>query len=132
MKSKNFELVSCSKEYWEFVRNLRNDERVLKGFIEVKKISKKDQEKYMKKNSKFFRIALLNAKPVGYIGVLDNDIRVCTHPDYQNIGVGKFMVQSIKEIWPEAQAKIKLENLTSLKLFESCGYKKKYFLLERN
>ena len=27
------ELVECTTEYWEFVRVLRNDERVLSGFI---------------------------------------------------------------------------------------------------
>ena len=28
------ELVNCEKQYWEFVRILRNDERVQDGFIE--------------------------------------------------------------------------------------------------
>ena len=29
----NITLDVCKKEYWEFVRTLRNDERVLDGFI---------------------------------------------------------------------------------------------------
>ena len=27
------ELVNCTPQYWEFVRTLRNDERVISGFI---------------------------------------------------------------------------------------------------
>ena len=30
-----YKLVDCNQEYWEFVRNLRNDERVLEGFINI-------------------------------------------------------------------------------------------------
>lgn len=28
----HMELKECTKEYWEFIRTLRNDERVLNGF----------------------------------------------------------------------------------------------------
>jgi L-amino acid N-acyltransferase YncA len=34
-------------------------------------------------------------------------------------------------VHPYAVAKVKLDNNASLKLFEKCGFKKKYYLLER-
>jgi len=125
------ELVKCSKQYWEFVRTLRNDKRVLEGFIQSTYITKKMQLKYMKENSQYFRVAIINNNPVGYIGVIKDDIRVCTHPDYQGRGVGKFMINKCMEIWPSAFAKIKISNKASLKLFESCGFIKKYYYLEK-
>ena len=125
------ELVKCSKQYWEFIRTLRNDKRVLEGFIQSTYIDKKMQLNYMKENNQHFRVAIINNNPVGYIGVIKDDIRVCTHPDYQGRGVGKFMINKCMEIWPTAFAKIKINNKASLKLFESCGFIKKYYYLEK-
>ena len=36
-------------KYWEFIRNLRNDPRVKKGFVKQKRISAKAHRKYMEK-----------------------------------------------------------------------------------
>ena len=85
----------------------------------------------MHNKGKNFFICLDNEKPVGYIGVINNDIRVATHPEYQGKGVAKFMVNEVMKVYPEAFAKVKIENEASLRLFESCGFKKKYFILER-
>jgi RimJ/RimL family protein N-acetyltransferase len=129
MKSKkDFKLVKCSKKYWEYVRILRTDERVMRGFVETKKITAKEQNIYMEKNAKYYRVALVNDEPAGYVGVINNDIRICTHPDFQNIGLGKFMVKECLKIWPNAYAKIKTDNTKSIRLFKSLGFKKKYVI----
>lgn len=125
-------LVDCDKQYWDFVRVLRMDERVLDGFIEKMEITTEQQTAYMTKYSHCFRIALLDNEPVGYFGVIEDDIRICVHPDYQKKGIGKFLVNSCFKIWPTALAKIKITNQSSQKLFESCGYKKEYYLYRRN
>ena len=85
----------------------------------------------MKKYSDWFYICLYDGYPAGYIGVIENDIRVATHPDFQGKGVGKFMINQIMEIYPDAFAKVKLNNNPSLRLFETCGFKKKYYILEK-
>ena len=128
----NLELVNCGKQYWEFVRVLRMDKRVLDGFIEKVEITPEQQIAYMTKYSDSFRIALLDNEPVGYFGVIEDDIRVCVHPDHQKKGIGKFLVNSCFEIWPNALAKIKITNQSSQKLFESCGYVREYFLYKKN
>ena len=125
-------LVKCIEEYWNFVRILRMDERVIGGFIQTEIITSEMQEEYMKKNSENYRIALVDNQPAGFVGVINNDIRICTHPKFQRSGVGKFMLQNCINIWPEAFAKIKLDNEVSVKFFESCGFKKKYYILEKN
>ena len=104
------ELVNCTEEYWEFVRLLRMDERVVNGFIKTTPISKEQQIEYMKLYSDCYKIALFDKKPAGYIGVIDDDIRICTHPNFQRKGVGKFMVNECMKIWNSAFAKIKLDN----------------------
>ena len=126
------ELVKCTKKYWEFVRILRNDDRVQSGFIKSSNITKDMQSAYMMMYSKFYRIALIDGKPAGYVGVIDDDIRVCTHPNYQGQGVGKFMINQCMKIWPTAFTKVKMENEASIRLFESCGFTKKFFILTKD
>ena len=116
------ELVKCEEEYWEFVRKLRMDGRVIDGFLETTPITKEQQVGYMKNNYQHYRIALVNGQPAGYVGVLNDDIRVCTHPDFWGVGVGKFMIKSAMAIWPTAYAKVKIGNIASDKLFISCGF----------
>ena len=90
------ELVSCKKEYWEFVRLLRTDKRVIENFIIQKNISPDDQKVYMKVNSKYFRICIYNDKPVGYIGLIGeakNEVTICVSPEYKKMGFGSFMLK---------------------------------------
>lgn len=126
------ELVKCSEEYWEFVRTLRLDERVIGGFIETSFITEEQQKRYMNTYHTCYRIALVDGKPAGFVGVIDDDIRVCTHPDFQGKGVGKFMINECMKIWPTAFAKVKLDNEASVKLFEACGFSKKFFILTKD
>jgi ribosomal protein S18 acetylase RimI-like enzyme len=116
------ELVECTLEYWEFVRLLRTDERVVDGFVENVQITQPQQQAYMEKYSDSYRIALFNGKPAGFVGVVDDDIRVCTHPNFQGKGLGKFMIDACMKIWPTAYAKVKLGNVASDKLFLSVGF----------
>lgn len=125
-------LVECSEEHWEFVRSLRNDIRVIDGFIENVYISPEMQHEYMKKYSDQYRIAIKLGEQVGYVGVIENDIRICTHPDFQGQGVAKFMLNEVMKIWPNAFGKIKINNIDSLKLFESCGFSTKYNILTKD
>ena len=125
------EFVECTPQYWDFIRKLRNDKRVQEGFVEIGEISPEQQVEYMKVNSANYRIALINGSPAGYIGVLKDDIRVCTHPIYQGKGVGRFMVEKCLEVWPNAVAKVKVDNIKSVKLFEACGFKKKYYIFTK-
>jgi hypothetical protein len=116
------ELVKCTLEYWEFIRLLRTDERVVDGFVENVQITPPQQQAYMEKYSDSYRIALFNGEPAGFVGVVDDDIRVCTHPNFQGKGLGKFMIDECMKIWPNSTAKVKLGNTASDKLFLSVGF----------
>ena len=103
------ELKQNEKQYWEFIRILRSDERVQNGFIQNSNISKTQQEVYMEKYNNNYYICLCDDKPCGFIGEIDGDIT---------------------KLRPNIYAKIKLDNISSIKAFEKAGYEKKYFLLE--
>ena len=127
----DYQLVQNEEKYWNFIRDLRNDSRVKRGFVEQKHIQKPEHFFFMHEHGKNFYICLDGDVPVGYIGVINRDIRVATHPDHQGKGVAKIMVNELVNRHPDSYAKVKIENEASLKLFESCGFKKKYFILER-
>jgi hypothetical protein len=98
------------------------DARVIDGFLETTPITEEQQTKYMISNSQHYRICLFDGNPAGYVGVINDDIRVCTHPDFFGMGIGKFMIKSAIAIWPTAFAKVKHGNIASDKLFLSCGF----------
>ena len=122
IKNLNIELVMCTRNYWDFLRELRMDERVIDGFVETLNITPNQQAQYMLNNENNYRVALVDGRPSGYVGVIQDDIRICTHPDFQGIGVGKFMIMECLKIWPNANAKVKHGNTVSDKLFKSCGF----------
>ena len=126
-----YKLVENGPEYWEFIRILRTMEGVREGFIEQGEITATEQQAYMLQYNSCFWICRDNERPVGYVGVIDNDIRVATHPDYHGKGAGTFMINEIMTRFPAAVARVKIENEASLKLFKSCGFKKKFYVLDR-
>jgi len=125
-------LIKNNPKYWEFIRELRNMEGVRQGFISQEEISSVQQAKYMLQYNGNFWICMSDDEVAGYVGVIDDDIRVATHPDFQGKGIASFMINEIMKIHPLAMAKVKLDNEGSLRLFEKCGFKKKYYLLERD
>jgi RimJ/RimL family protein N-acetyltransferase len=128
----NLEMVLATDNYFKFIRELRNDPITNKGFINRELISEVSHLEYMKHNSKFYRVCLLDGVPVGYVGVIDNDIRIAVHNDYIQNGVGTFMLNEITKYSSNLSAKIKVENFASIKLFEKLGFKRKYYIYEKN
>ena len=123
-------LIKCNKKYWEYIRILRSDNRVQKGFIQKVNISQSQQIKYMEKYNDSYYVCLYNGEPCGFIGEIDGDIRICTHPTHQKKGIGTFMIQEFSNVKSNIYAKIKIDNISSIKAFEKAGYKKKYYILE--
>ena len=79
---------------------LRTDPRMLDGFIQRAEITPEQQRKYMQAHWQEYFVALVNGQPAAFVGSVDGDIRVCTHPDYQSLGVGTFMVTELMRRFP--------------------------------
>jgi ribosomal-protein-alanine N-acetyltransferase len=124
------QVVPNEPRFHEFIRVLRNDERVKHGFIEQAPITPDQQAAYMEEHADEYLVVLVDGTPAGYAGSVDGDIRVCTHPDFQGRGLGRALVEAVIERFPDSHAKVKVENTTSLRLFESCGFTPAYILLE--
>ena len=97
-----------------------DDKRVLTGFVEKIYITKEMQKSYMKIYCNNYKVCLLKNDPVGFVGVIDNDIRICVHPDHQQKGIGKFILREIFKLYPQAKGRIKKGNISSQRLFKKC------------
>ena len=124
-------LSPCTEEYWEFVRLLRTDPRVLSGFIQRSNITSEQQREYMQAHWQEYFIALVDGHPAGFVGSVDRDIRVCTHPDYQGQGVGSFMISELMRRFPQSVARIKIGNEASKRLFTACGFTPTFTVYEK-
>jgi GNAT superfamily N-acetyltransferase len=114
------ELIAITEEYYDFVREMRMHPDNVAGFLESANITPEEQILYMKKHGEDYFIALSYGEPVGYVGVIDNDIRICTHPQHQGTGVGRFMLSEIIKLYPQATGRILKDNVVSRKLFDFC------------
>ena len=106
-------------DYIKFIRDLRTDNRALPGFLDqVTSISDSDQYSYMQYNKNNYFVACFYNLPVGFGGVIENDIRYAVIPYFQNMGFGTEILNYIKQRNPNAKGKIKNTNLSSIKAFE--------------
>jgi GNAT superfamily N-acetyltransferase len=127
----NKQLVPCTEEHWEFVRRLRTDPRTMHGFIQQGAITPAQQHRYMSAHWHQYYIAFLGNEPAGFVGNVEGDIRVCTHPDFQRKGVAAFMIGELMTRFPEASARIKIENEPARKLFEKCGFSPSFVVYKK-
>jgi RimJ/RimL family protein N-acetyltransferase len=117
-----FTLVKNNEKFYDFIRELRFHPKNIHGFLEKTPVTKEQQFEYMKKFGKYYFICLFKKIPVGFVGVVKNDIRICTHPEFKKKGAGLFMLQEIIKLFPKAKAKILKNNTESIKLFKKAGF----------
>jgi len=121
-------LVDCTKEYWEFVRQLRINSQNQEGFFTYAKITPEQQKSYMSVNSKLYKICLVDNIPIGYVGLINGDeITYCVDPKFQGKGIGTFMVKEFSRTFSSIGAYVKTENIASQKVFEKLGWEKQIY-----
>ncbi len=125
---RELELVPISEDFFEFVRRLRTDPRNADSFINNTEIILQNQIDYMEQHLKEYFICLNQQTPVGFIGVVQGDIRLAVNHDFRNRGVATFMVNEILKLFPEATAKIRTTNVALIALFESVGFKRQFYI----
>jgi len=116
---------NCGGFYNDFVLELRNEEK--KGFIKQHEITPEEHLEFMSKYQEEYSICLDNGTPVGWIGIVKNDIRLAVSGEHQGKGIGAFMLNDLVKknalILDELNVIIKTENVGSFKLFKKCGFK---------
>ena len=116
-------IVENENKYYEFIRILRTHEKNSSGFLEQVQITPEQQEKYMENHKGEYYICLdENDIPVGWVGSVKDDIRICTHPNFKGNGIGKYMLNELMVRVPTAHAKVLIGNTRSENLFLACNF----------
>lgn len=131
MPTYNYKFLRNEEKYWDSIRALRNKLNSSGGFIEDVFITEEMQNLYMKQHSKNFFVCLVDDIFAGYIGVIDNDIRIAVEPDMAGKGIGGFMLDNIQREFPSATARVLEGNDASKALFEKSGFKLRWYYYER-
>jgi RimJ/RimL family protein N-acetyltransferase len=76
----------------------------------------------MEKYEKNYWICLSGNTPVGFVGIVDNDIRLAVQPNTKGLGIGTFMIQELIKNHKDGTAKVLLDNLSSQKVFEKNNF----------
>ena len=127
------ELVLCTEEYWEFVRQLRMNPINQEGFFTVANITSEQQKEFMTYNWSKYKICLADNEPAGYVGLLNgHEITYCVHPDFHSKGVGSFMIKEFSKPFSSVDAFVKVNNIASQKVFEKLGWKKQIYYKKPN
>ena len=116
-------LIKNEEKYYDFIRTLRTHNDNKSGFLEQVEITPEQQITYMEKYKNNYYICVdENNIPLGWIGEVDNDIRLCTDPVHKGKGIGTFMLNELHKLHPKAHAKVLVDNEPSKKVFIKCGF----------
>ena len=127
----NLELIDCTENYWDFVRELRNNSENANGFVNIVHITENQQIEYMNKYKDQYKICIINKLPVGFIGDIDGDLRVCVSKIWKSKGIATFMVNEYCKTNKNVYAKIKVGNTASIALFQKCGFIPKFIIYKK-
>lgn len=122
MSLNNYTFVKNEEKYYDFIRCLRCDKDLKSGFVEQANITPEQQTRYMEKHKDEYYIALLDNEPVGFIGVVDNDVRLAVKKAFQRKGVASFMLKEISKIYKDFDVLVKEDNFASLQMFKKNGF----------
>lgn len=115
---------TCTIDQILEIRNLTRE-----GFVSQETISKEEHYDFMDKHSKDYYVLGFKMScdccidtVVGFVGVVDGDIRFAIRPEYQGRGLGKKLLNFIKEKYPDAIGKVKINNSASSFAFTKAGF----------
>ena len=127
------EIVKNAPSYWEFIRHLKNDDTARANSMSNHVIGPEEHRVYMSIHNDKYYICLEAGPPLGYVGRNAQDyISIAVISKARGKGVGKYMLQYFRERMrtQKLRAIVSLDNPASLKLFEACGFIKKYYIFE--
>ena len=128
------------KKDWNYILNLRNNDKFRENFYQQHKISKTEHFEYLNKqksNPNFFNWIICYGKnDVGYIRILDNDVSIMIDEKFHNLDIGS---KSLKILEIEAKSlgitklvgRVMNENKSSKKIFQKNNYKLKMYWFEK-
>ncbi len=126
------EMVPNFSKYWYFIRDVRFHPRNLYGYVYNNPVSDDQQWEYMKGHHMNYWVCIADGEPAGFVGIIEGDLRIGVHPNYQRKGIGTFMMrQFIKRRTENFTVRVKVNNEISLAFFRGLEYVPEFVLLNK-
>jgi len=93
----DLELVAADEQYWEAIRQIRNDNR--ESFTNSHIIEKEEHWNFMRKHHGTYRVCLENGECIGFIGHVNKDVRLAVASSKKRQGVGTFMFSEMVKVF---------------------------------
>jgi len=113
---------------------LKNTDVARANSVSSHVITPGEHKDYMKAYGGQYFICLKDDTPVGYVGANARGyISIAVAESARGQGLGKFMLKTYCSYEEKAhrRAIVSTSNEASLALFETCGFKKKYYIFEK-
>jgi RimJ/RimL family protein N-acetyltransferase len=111
---------------WEFIRKVRNAGK--EGFFVSEDVSIDEHEKFMAMHGRDYYIGVEEGEDVGFIGVVNDDIRVGVCKKRRGRGLGSKLIKKYTDEFLQSgrqhyvEAVIKKDNIASITAFEHAGW----------
>lgn len=133
----NSTIRKAEQNDWDAILLIRNHPSNCLWFGNPEFITPKVHHAFMSEKGQNYWVCELEDKIIaGWIGVVEGDIRVCVHPRFKQHGLATKMMQFLYDNEPTlmktAFAKVKSNNVGSLKLFEKFGFVQTYVYMEKS
>ena len=112
------QLIPAVEQYWDNIRKLRNQNST--SFGNSATIQKTEHWDFMKKHSDTYRVAVCNGQFLGFIGHVQNDLRLACCK--RGCGVGRFMFSHFLTEVGDLEIKVLKDNRASMRFFQKLGY----------
>lgn len=118
------EILDNDQRWWSPIATLRSLRDVQKGFITriYDWIQFPVQAKHMSQHGENYIVAASGDMLLGYARCIDGDIGICVYPELQGRGIASMLLEELLRRFPDAHARVKVDNESSKKLFEKFGF----------
>jgi dTDP-4-amino-4,6-dideoxygalactose transaminase len=118
--SKGLVYDHASTGHYEDILRIRNAHRSCFGNTE--EIDFVTHKQFMGKHAVTYRVALKSCRVVGFIGHVQNDLRLAVDESLQGHGVAQFLWSVFVKEFPDVTVQVKRDNERSLRFFKSLGW----------
>ena len=120
------EIKPLEKKDIKFLYDLMNNKQIRKYFANPKQFSYEEHLKFVSKFNGDIYIIYKNITPIGSVRVrlTDMEVTIALLSEYQGKGYGTIALRKCVDYYSvELKAEINMENVSSIKMFEKCGFR---------
>ncbi len=129
--TRRINLKKVNKEDMKFIYELMTNKLVRERLFEQREFSYEEHLKYWQTFHGFAYIIIHNEKKIGLLRDETQELSIQILPEYWNMGIGSKVISDYCDGKQGFHARIKNNNIASVKIFEKAGFKHHHIVLKK-